>query len=440
LKQPFAPSKLRLIFKKSARNPNLIGTNEGITIEYKESFGWASLSDYFRAMAAFANRDGGYIIFGIKDRPHELVGLQGEALERFQSIDNAVWTTNLKECFSPEILWDKTTYDFEGCTYGLIYTYESINKPVICKKDAGELRKAAIYYRYNSQNSEIDYPELFSIIQNEKNKIHEQWMKTIRQIGENGITHTAILDFKSGKLTGTNNTLFIDESLLEEISFVQEGSFVETGGNPALVVKGQVQTVIGAKKIIVQGDREKAINVDSIIKNFIIQENVNAPEEYIKQICYQNTANLPVYYYIALAGLTLEQAISLIESTPIESYVKTKLVERIVSVENKHLPIPNNVTDVANKKREYLEKILEESIDIPTELNELRYFIISIRALTKEQIVSNKDNIFNMLYELYSSYFNNSDYKALKYEMKYAICWIDEALFKNTDGGVVSVN
>ena len=91
-------------------------------------------SDYFRAMAAFANRDGGYIIFGIKDRPHELVGLQGEALERFQSIDNAVWTTNLKECFSPEILWDKTTYDFEGCTYGLIYTYESINKPVICKR------------------------------------------------------------------------------------------------------------------------------------------------------------------------------------------------------------------------------------------------------------------------------------------------------------------
>ena len=73
-------------------------------------------------------------------------------------------------------------------------------------------------------------------------------------------------------------------------------------------------------------------------------------------------------------------------------------------------------------------------------MNELRYFIISIRALTKEQIVSNKDNIFNMLYELYSSYFNNSDYKALKYEMRYAICWIDEALFKNTDGGVVSVN
>lgn len=54
------------IFKKSTRNASLIGTNEGITVEYKESFGWKSLSEYFKAMAAFSNRDGGYIIFGIR--------------------------------------------------------------------------------------------------------------------------------------------------------------------------------------------------------------------------------------------------------------------------------------------------------------------------------------------------------------------------------------
>jgi len=436
MKQPFAPAKLISIFKRSSRNINSIGTNEGITIEYKESFGWASLSEYLRAMAAFANRDGGYIIFGIKDRPHEFKGLQVEALNRFKDIDNAVWTTNLKEYLAPEILWEKTIYEFDGLTYGLIYTHASTNKPVICKKDKGELKKAAIYYRYNSQNSEIDYPELNSIIQNEKNKIHEQWMKTIRQIGDNGIVHTAILDFKSGKLTGTNNTLFVDENLLEEISFVQEGSFVETGGNPALVVKGEVQTVVGAQRIIVQRDSERAINVDSIIKNFIIQENINAPAEYIKQVCYQNTANLPVYYYIDKAGLTPTQAVDLIEATPIESQIKTKLVERIVSDKNKYLPIPNNNTDVANKKRDYLEKILDGASDIATEVNERKYFIISIRALTKEQITTNKVNILNILYQIYLSYFNNPDYRSLKSEMRYAICWVDEALFKKTDGSV----
>lgn len=440
MKQPFALAKLRLIFKKSSRNRNTIGTNEGITIEYKESFGWASISDYFRAMAAFANRDGGYIIFGIKDHPHEFRGLQGEALNRFKDIDNAVWTTNLKEHLAPEVIWEKTSYEFEGLTYGLIYTHASINKPVICKKDSGELKKAAIYYRYNSQNSEIDYPELHSIIENEKNKIHEQWMKTIRQIGDNGIAHTAILDFKSGELSGTNNTLFVDENLLDEISFVQEGSFVETGGNPALVIKGEVQTVIGAQRVIVQRDRERAINVDLIIKNFIIQENINAPAEYIKQICYQNTANLPLYYYIDKAALTLTQVVDLIEATPIESQVKTKLIERIVSNSNKYLPIPNHTSDVANKKREYLEKVLDGGSEIPTDLNDLKYFIISLRALTKEQVIANKANILNILYQIYLSYFNNSDYRDLKFEIRNSICWVDEALYKRIDGGIGNAN
>ena len=136
------------IFKKSTRNASLIGTNEGITVEYKESFGWKSLSEYFKAMAAFSNRDGGYIIFGIKDKPHELLGLKSEALKRFEEIDNQVWSTHLREHFSPEIIWEKIIFNFEGNNYGVLYTYSAKEKPVICKKDADELRKGAIYYRY----------------------------------------------------------------------------------------------------------------------------------------------------------------------------------------------------------------------------------------------------------------------------------------------------
>lgn len=98
---PLSENSLLKIFKKSTRNPKLIGTNEGITIEYKESFGWKSLSDYLKAMASFANRDGGYIIFGIKDKPHELLGLNNEALKRFENIDNQEWSTNIRAHFSP---------------------------------------------------------------------------------------------------------------------------------------------------------------------------------------------------------------------------------------------------------------------------------------------------------------------------------------------------
>lgn len=426
---PLSEFSLLKIFKKSTRNPNLIGTNEGITIEYKESFGWKSLSDYLKAMASFANREGGYIIFGVKDRPHELLGLQGQALERFTNIDNQEWTTNLKEYFAPELVWEKTIYVFEEKKYGVIYTYPAKEKPVICKKDADELRKAAIYYRYNSQNSEIDYPELHAIIEHEKQKINDQWMKTIRQIGDTGIAKTAILDLKSGKMTGANTTLYIDENLLNDIEFVQEGSFVETGGNPALKVVGQVQTVVGAQRVIVEQECNKAINADEIIKSFITQENVNNPLEFIKQICYQNTGNMPVYYYLSLANKSNDEGISFIEEVPINSMSKDLLKRRINNREVKFGRLPNNTTVVTKAKKAYIQAIQDHNLIIPATEIDLKYCLIAIRAMEPTQIAKNKDYILNILYEIYSTYFNSQPFSSIKSDFRYTLCWVDEALY-----------
>lgn len=426
---PLSDICLSRIFKKSSRNPALIGTNEGITIEYKASFGWKSLSDYLKAMASFANRDGGYIIFGIKDRPHELLGLQGQALERFTTIDNQEWTTNIKEYFAPEIIWEKCIYSFDGKQYGIIYTYPAKEKPVICKKDADELKKAAIYYRYNSQNSEIDYPELHSIIETEKQKINEQWMQTIRQIGDSGIAKTAILDLKSGKMTGQNTSLYIDESLLNEIEFVQEGSFVENGGNPALKVVGQVQTVVGAQRIVVQEECNKAINADEIIKSFITQEPVNNPLEFVKQICYQTTGNMPIYYYLSLANRTNDEGVAYIDEVPINSMAKDLLKRRINNREVKFSRLPNNATSVTKKKKDYIQAIVSHSLIIPNSDTELKYCLIAIRSMDPTQIKEHKDYIFNILYEIYSAYFNMKPFSSIKTEFRYTLCWIDESLY-----------
>lgn len=419
------------IFKKSTRNASLVGTNEGITVEYKESFGWKSLSEYFKAMAAFSNRDGGYIIFGIKDKPHELLGLKSEALKRFEEIDNQVWSTHLREHFSPEIIWEKIIFNFEGNNYGVLYTYSAKEKPVICKKDADELRKGAIYYRYNSQNSEIDYPELHNTIEEEKNKINSIWMQTIRQIGDSGVTKTALLDLKSGKMTGANTSLYIDESLLNDISFVQEGSFVETGGNPALKVVGQVQTVVGAQRVVVEQERNKAINADEIINSFITQEKVNNPLEFVKQICYQNTGNMPVYYYLNLANKNDDEAISFIESVPINSMSKDLLKRRISQKEIKFVRCSNSISAASKRKTAYLQSLLEESLIIPTSETELKYCLSAIRGLERSQIKDHKDYILNVMYEIYTNYFNNQPFSSIKPEFRYSLCWIDEAMYMN---------
>lgn len=434
---PLSEIALLRIFKKSTRNKNLIGTNEGVTVEYKQSFGWASVSEYFKAMASFANRDGGYIIFGIKNKPHEFLGLKKEALKRFEGIDNQAWSTNLREHFSPEIIWEKKLYTFENKQYGIVYTYPAKDKPIICKKDAGELRKAAIYYRYNSQNSEIDYPELHSIIEKEKNKINEQWMQTIRKIGDSGISRTALLDLKNGKLTGTNTSLYIDESLLKEIEFVQEGSFVETGGNPALKVVGQVQTVVGAQRVVVERERDRAINADEIINAFITQEQVNNPLEFVKQICYQTTGNMPVYYYLRMAHITNADALNYLEQIPTNSASKELLKRRIINKEIKFNRISNSNSRAAERKNIYYNAFKNESLIIPDCETELKYCLIGLRGIEAENLRKHRDYILNAMYEIYSNYFNNVQFSSIKPEFRYALCWIDEALYLNDDTDVI---
>lgn len=426
---PLSDSALLRIFKKSSRNPKLIGTNEGITVEYKQSFGWASMSDYFKAMAAFANREGGYIIFGIKDKPHEFLGLFENALDRFENIDNQVWSTNLREHFSPEIIWEKRCFNFDGNNFGIIYTYPAKEKPVICKKDNGELRKAAIYYRYNSQNSEIDYPELHAIIEYEKQKVNEQWMKTIRQIGDLGVDRMALLDLNSGKMSGENTSLYIDETLLDEISFVQEGSFVETGGNPALKVVGHVQTVVGAQRIFVEQECNKAINADEIIKSFITQETVNNPLEFVKQICYQNTGNMPIYFFLNLAQKSSTEAISFIEQIPINSSAKELLKRRIIQQEVKFNRVTNMTSFAGKQKKIYMDFIMNEDLTIPSTVQEIKYCLLAIRGIERSDIVQHKDYILNVAYEIYIKYFNNKSFVSIKSEFRNALCWIDEALY-----------
>lgn len=336
-----------------------------------------------------------------------------------------------KRAFFTRNYLGKDYFNFEGNNYGVLYTYSAKEKPVICKKDADELRKGAIYYRYNSQNSEIDYPELHNTIEEEKNKINSIWMQTIRQIGDSGVTKTALLDLKSGKMTGANTSLYIDESLLNDISFVQEGSFVETGGNPALKVVGQVQTVVGAQRVVVEQERNKAINADEIINSFITQEKVNNPLEFVKQICYQNTGNMPVYYYLNLANKNDDEAISFIESVPINSMSKDLLKRRISQKEIKFVRCSNSISAASKRKTAYLQSLLEESLIIPTSETELKYCLSAIRGLERSQIKDHKDYILNVMYEIYTNYFNNQPFSSIKPEFRYSLCWIDEAMYMN---------
>jgi len=63
------------IFAFSSSTSSKITARESSQLEFKEQFNWLSKANYAKSMVAFANNKGGYIVFGIKDQPRELVGL-----------------------------------------------------------------------------------------------------------------------------------------------------------------------------------------------------------------------------------------------------------------------------------------------------------------------------------------------------------------------------
>ena len=73
---------------------------EGQTLEFKENFNFNGMAEYLRDFAAFANNKGGYLVFGVKDRPRRAVGIKPASKDQFDKIDPEMITGFLLDCFT----------------------------------------------------------------------------------------------------------------------------------------------------------------------------------------------------------------------------------------------------------------------------------------------------------------------------------------------------
>ena len=238
------------IFSFHATIHDRIVARESGWLEFKESFNWLSKDKYAKSMAAFANNRGGYIVFGVKDQPRELAGLQ---TNNFGTTDEAKITTYLNAVFSPEIIFEKFVVEVRSKNIGILYTNQAKNKPVVCSKNDGDLKESDIYYRYNGKSERIKYSELKFLLDQIKTEADKRWMKHFEKISKIGSTNAAILDISSGEIIGQGGTLVIDKKLVPKLKFIKEGNFQE-GGEPVLKLIGDVKPVSvvgrGGKKSI----------------------------------------------------------------------------------------------------------------------------------------------------------------------------------------------
>ena len=115
--------------------------------------------------------------------------------------------------------------------FGFLIVEEAEEKPIVCKKNKdGLLREGAIYYRYRGETKEIEYPELKSLLDNEREKERILWIKHIQKIAIVGPRQINILDRYNGEISYGDKSVLLDKSLLDQLNFIQEGHFTEKEG------------------------------------------------------------------------------------------------------------------------------------------------------------------------------------------------------------------
>lgn len=212
-------------------------------LEYKESFGLNSWAKYAKTMASFANNKGGYILFGIRDNPREIVGVN----PGFSNFKQEKLTESLNSLFSPEIIWECGSVEFSDFSIGYIYTFESEQKPIIASKNENseKINSGDVFYRYRGRSEKIKFAEMNKIVEDRAKLERERILKLMETIRKSDTTNLGIVNYNNGRFSTPYGTdIMVDKRLimkvLKKAKYIKQGSFDETEGIPVLKVTGNI--------------------------------------------------------------------------------------------------------------------------------------------------------------------------------------------------------
>lgn len=422
---PFSREILNRIFAISPKHPDRLVSRESSWLEFKEAFGFQNLGKYIRSAGAFANAGGGYIVYGVQDSPHRLVGLKDN---RFDQLDPEKLTEYLNQHFDPEIEWGRHLHELSGRVFGILYFYESRNKPVICRvgtDDGKSLKEGEIYYRYKGRTQTIRYAELKELIEVSRKQEQLLWFRHLKEIARIGINEAAIFDLRGGKGSGAAGHFIIDESLLSQISFIREGEFDERKGKPTLKIIGEARSLgnspawMGGKAHIV---KTKGIRAPDIIVGFLRSERITEPQSYFTQICYESTAFLPLYYLLKQANISLEQAAAAVNDEQSTLPAKARLLERLKDDSSLKVPLPSARNAAGRRKVRIREMLLNGQVSIDPDTQCLKDLLKMIRTLQPSDL--DDGFVKGHLEHWFNKHFAQGD-SAINGEIRRTICYMD---------------
>jgi len=387
LDNPFSEGRVDKLFESYRNKDGLLLTKrrERTDLEFKESFNYAGLAEYAKEMVAFANTEGGYIVFGIGDSPHELSGLDEKSLELFEGYEPKRVSRHFRKHFSHVINFDQTLYNYNGRHFGLFFTHECLNKPVICKtsyEKGNEVlySEGDIIYRYDSESENIKYQELREIINKNVQKEKRSWQELFEQLSSISAASTAsILDVEKKEIDGKR--VIMDEKLQDQINFIKKGEFSEEEGAPTLRLDGEIEGIEG-------GIPTAEPDLDNVFDMFV-EGNREYPEIYLKHLRYEYTY-VPIWFFATQLGQ--QNSIDILQScSGGKPGIKDKLLERLKEPFCKQ---DNIRTGSVNYKGEVFDFMDDFDLDELENNQNLK----SLLKKTSEEFFDTHDNIKPFLY------------------------------------------
>lgn len=254
---------------------------ETACLEFKETFHPKSFAEYCRSLIAYANHQGGFIVFGVSDNK-KVVGLKGQG---FRSFDPKAVSELVKEIATPSIRWHAFSMTALEVEIGAFYAEEAEIKPIITLKNIDKIKANTVYFRYEGETAQIRAGDLQNIISDREKMAVQSAISKLQQISGIGIDSAQIVD----------------------------ASFPPHVDPTADLVPTNDVSIQNTKNIVI---RESGITDNDILLAFINDSPPNLPLLYLQQSSHESVRWLPLFYYGRLTGLSRDAIVAELKKFP----------------------------------------------------------------------------------------------------------------------------
>lgn len=418
---------IRELFEKRSKGWFLISgeTDEaeckaGFALKPQERF-----ADALRSIAGLANNKGGYIFFGVKDKTYELVGLRDDT---FKNTDSAEFSRVITTSLDPVPGYEITSLDIDGKSLGVIYVSQYDHRPVVAIKAMNkDLVEGTIYFRYVGESKPIKPGELRQIIAYRERRAVSEFSRSMQRVATGS---AATLNLNTGEVKGRAGTFVIDKDLLPKIQFIREGDFNEKKGAPTLRLLGDVRPA-GHSEAETTTIIRRNVTDDAVLRNFLNQAAVMYPIDYLQRSCYTQRHWLPIFYYMKMAGLTVEETTAILEA---EESPYPKICKAAIDRLKGTISAYRKPSTVGLKM---LAAIQAGSFPDPKDLKEAATAAHAIGGL--KNVASNISGCLGVLTKCLS-FVKSPDGSGLRSQIYRSACRLDELMFRPSANAATEAN